>query len=100
MVWYTGPILPPIAHGSMEFWLDEELLLAVQMDDTTFTPAEGMYFGYVPLEGAPTEYRVGDVKITFTEERTGDAPADPPQPAREGSIVLNPVIRVELQPPA
>lgn len=97
MAWYTGPILPPIEHGSMEFWLDEELLLTVQMDDVMFIPAEGTYFGYVPLEGDPTEYRVGDIRVTFTEERTGDAPAVPPAPAREGSIVLNPVIRVELQ---
>lgn len=99
MPWYTGPILPPIAHGSMEFWLGEELLLAVQTDDTTFTPSEGMFFGYVPLEGVPTEYRVGDVRITFTEERTGGTPADPPLPAQEGSIFLHPVIRVELQAP-
>ncbi len=100
MAWYTGPILPPITHGRMEFWLDEELLLAVQMDDVTFTPVEGMYFKYIPLEGAEEEYRVGDVRISFVERRTAGHPENPPQPAIEGSVYLDPVIKVELRAPA
>ncbi len=96
MVWHSGPV-PPITHGSIEFWLDEELLLTVQTDDLTVTPVEGMYVRYVSLAGVEEEYRIGDVTIILVESQTAGHPADPPNPAIPGSIVLTPLIKVELR---
>lgn len=99
MAWYTGPILPPITTGGIEFWLDEELLLTVQMDDVSFALVEGMYVKYVNLAGVEEEHRIGDVRLSLTESETGGRPASPPDPPIPGSIVLTPCIRVELQIP-
>ena len=99
MVWHPGPVHPPITHGCVEFWLDEEKLLTVQTDDLTFTLVEGMYVKYVTLAGVEEEYRIGDVRVIFTASQTAGHPADPPHPEIQGSIVLTPCIRVELQAP-
>ena len=98
MVWHSGPV-PPITHGCVEFWLDEEKLLTVQTDDLTFTPVEGMYIKYVTLAGVEEEHRIGDIHITLTESQTAGHPADPPNPEIPGSIILTPSIKVELQAP-
>lgn len=96
MVWHSGSV-PPITHGCVEFWLDEELLLTVQTDDLTVTPSEGMYVKYVTLAGVEEKYRIGDIEIIFAASQTAGHPADPPNPAIPGGIVLTPCIKVMLR---
>ncbi len=96
--WYTGPIHPPITHGDVEFWLDEELQLTVQTDDVIFIPSEGMYVTYKNLEGVEETFRVGDVTLRLETSETGVVPANPPDPAVPGSIVLRPTIKIVMQP--
>ncbi len=75
-----------------EFWLDEELVLAVSSID--IMPAEGHYITYRNLAGAEVTYRVGDVQIILQEEQephTGDPPPGP------SPIYLRPTIKIHLQ---
>ncbi len=95
--WYTGPIRPPITDGRVEFWIDEELQLTTQTDDLAFIPSEGMYVTYKNPEGVEETCRVGDVTLHLEASETGGVPANPPNPAVPGSIVLHPTIKVEMQ---
>ncbi len=99
MVWFSGPVDPAVTEGVMEFWLDEEHLLTVQIDHVNFLPVEGMYITYQPLVGSAETYRVGDVTIILAEDRTAGYPPDPPDPAIPGSIFLRPTIKVVMQTP-
>lgn len=97
MPWYTGPIRPPITDGDVEFWLDEELQLTTQTDDLAFIPTEGMFVTYKNPEGVEETFKVGDVTLVLVASETGGHPANPPDPAIPGSVVLHPTIKVVMQ---
>jgi len=93
MVWPTGGETPSWRSCHAEFWIDEELVLAVSGVD--IAPAEGHYVTYVNLAAEEVACRITDVKFILREEREASDGADPSPGSRP--LYLRPTIKIEMQ---
>ncbi len=93
MPWPTEGEAPSWRESHAEFWLDEELVLAVTTIDVM--PVEGMYVTYINLAGEEVTYRVSDVYIILREGKV--VPDSDPSPGTH-HLYVRPTVKVELQP--
>ncbi len=90
MLWSDGKASLHTPIQTVEFYLDEELVLVCGSFGLTLV--EGADITYISLDGETRTHRIGGVEIVLQEEQTGVPPSGP------GSIQLASTIRIKLQP--
>jgi hypothetical protein len=93
MPWPTEGETPSWRGSHAEFWIDEELVLAVSSID--IVPAEGQYVTYINLAEEEVHCRIADVTFILREER--EVPDSTDLSPGTPHLSLRPTVKIEMQ---